>query len=136
MFLKLFSILSLWTANPADTVITEADMIGKWNIKYCYEKAQQSCIDCKTEEGDFVYDFKKAVFSEVMQNEEKLVQDRRYGSWSLKDNVLVENTTQNLNGKIVNYVHEYKLTKINKDKYFVSTIEGGTPLYIYYCRLR
>ena len=133
---KLITLISLWTANPADTVITEADMIGKWNIKYCYEKNQKSCMDCKTEEGDFVYDFKKAVFSEVMQDQEKLVQDRRYGSWSLKDNVLVENTTQNLNGKIVNYVHEYKLVKISRDKYFVSTTEGGTPLYIYYCRLK
>lgn len=133
---KFITLLSLWTTNPADTVITEADMIGKWNIKYCYEKNTQSCQNCKTEEGDLVYVFKKKVFSEVMEDTTGLVPDRRYGTWSLKNNVLMENTTQNLNGKIINYVHEYKLVKISKDKYFVSTVEGGNPLYIYYCRLK
>ena len=80
MIFKFITLLSLWTANPVDTVISEADMIGKWNIKYCYEKNKVSCENCKTEEGDFVYDFKKAVFSEVMQDQEKLMQDRRYDS--------------------------------------------------------
>jgi hypothetical protein len=134
--LKFITLLSLWTSNPTDTLITESDMLGQWNIKYCYEQNLASCKQCKTEENDFIYDFKKAVFSEVLPDGEKLVQDRRYGSWSIKNNVLIENTTQNLNGKIINYVHEYKLTKINKDQYYVVTIEGGAPLYIYYCRLK
>ncbi len=134
--LTLSWILS-WGQQAVDSTITEQDMIGKWNIKYCYDKNNSTCRECKTEEGDLVYVFKKKVFSEVMEDTTRLVPDRRYGTWSIgKNNTLVENTSQNLNGKIINYVHEYKLIKISQDNYYAIRMEGSTPLYIYYCRIR
>ncbi len=131
-------MLSLSTGNVAgDSTITEAQMIGKWRINYCYDDRKlKNCKDCQKETADLVYVFKKKVFSEVMEDTSGLVPDRRYGSWSLVNNVLIENTTQNLNGKIINYVHEYKLIKLSDDKYYVETLEGTAPLYIYYCRVK
>lgn len=120
-----------------DSTITESEMIGKWHIKYCYENPQFAvCKDCQKEVPDIVYVFKKKVFSEVLEDSAALVQNRRYGNWSLENNILMENTSQKLNGKIVKYIHEYKLIKISKDQYFVSTIEDNAPLYIYYCRIK
>lgn len=139
MILKLISLLlSISSSNYSnDSSITENEMIGKWYIKYCYENTHdETCKNCQKETADLVYVFKKKVFSEVLEDSTAVVQDRRYGSWSLVDNVLVENTKQKLNGKIINYVHEYKLVKLSNDKFFVSTIEDNAPLYIYYCRAK
>ena len=120
-----------------DSIVTENEMIGKWHIKYCYQNDQfESCKDCQKEVPDIVYEFKKKVFSEVQKDPTAVVQNHRYGSWTLVNNLLTENTTQKLNGKIIHYVHEYKLVKISPDQYFVSTVEDNAPLYIYYCRIR
>ncbi len=137
MILKLLTLFLSFSSTTIenDSIITEAEMIGKWRINYCYEKVD-SCKNCQKELADLVYVFKKKVFSEVLEDATALVQDRRYGSWTLANNTLIENTTQKLGKKIINYVHEYKLVKINNDKFFVSTIEGNAPLYIYYCRVK
>ena len=139
MIVKLIALMMSLSSSSinSDSIITEADMIGKWRINYCYESTKNdSCENCQKELADLVYVFKKKVFSEVLEDTTALVQDRRYGSWSLINNVLIENTNQKLGKKIISYVHEYKLVKISNDKFFVSTIEGNAPLYIYYCRVK
>lgn len=139
MFLKLITLfLSISSSSMGnDSTVAENDMLGKWHIKYCYQNNQfDNCKNCQKETADLVYVFKKKVFSEVMEDSTVVVLNRRYGSWSIDNNVLIENTTQKLNGKVIKYVHEYKLVKLSNDKYFVTTIEDNAPLYIYYCRIK